>query len=146
VNPFDRFNSKVQKADDCWLWIGAKKPTGYGNFYMRGKYETAHRASWLLFRGEIALGLYVMHKCDTPSCVNPSHLSLGTPKENQEDMYRKGRDRHGRITDEQCAAIIALRSSGKKLREIADIYRCSQANVSLIARGLSHVRTVRQAA
>ena len=46
-----------------------------------------------MFKGEIPEGLPVMHSCDTPRCCNPDHLSLGTSKDNSDDMVAKGRHR-----------------------------------------------------
>ena len=141
-----RFVEKIHACRDgdlCWLWIGAKKPSGYGNFYMLGRYETAHRASWLLFKGPIPAGRYVMHKCDNPPCVNPAHLSVGTPKANQDDCRAKGRTRKRTyISDEHCLEIIDLRRSGVPLKRLAETYLCSEAQVSLIARGLSRAGVV----
>jgi hypothetical protein len=63
---------------------------------LNGKIDGAHRASYRLYLGEIPDGMFVMHSCDNPVCVNPSHLSLGTPMDNTRDMIRKGRDIEGR--------------------------------------------------
>jgi hypothetical protein len=75
----------------CWLWLGATSPSGYGNIYAFGSSLRAHRASWVIFRGAIPAGMHVLHKCDTPSCVNPDHLFLGSHADNMADKVRKGR-------------------------------------------------------
>lgn len=79
----------------CWLWVGRTTKDGYGLLAggRRGKSLRAHRAMYQATRGPIPAGLFVCHKCDTPSCVNPDHLFLGTPKDNVIDMFRKGRAR-----------------------------------------------------
>jgi len=90
-----RFLALVKKSEGCWLWIGAQRK-GYGNFWFRGGPVSAHRVAWILTRGEIpdgegAHGTCVLHRCDTPLCVRPSHLRLGTQFQNMRDMAEKGR-------------------------------------------------------
>ncbi len=91
---YKRFISKVEKTDTCWLWRGHTngvygKIRGIGGRDSRSLF--AHRVSYELFVGKIPYGKIIMHKCDNPICVNPSHLSVGTHKENTIDMIAKGR-------------------------------------------------------
>lgn len=92
---FWRFVDK-RASNECWNWIGTKL-NGYGRFSIGSKEsgsDGAHRISWRMHNNaEIPDGMVVMHSCDNPSCVNPSHLSLGTYKENTADMIAKGRKR-----------------------------------------------------
>lgn len=92
-----RFWSKVNKGlrpDDCWIWT-AGKSNGYGIFRVGdNKTISAHRYSYILHNGKEPGSLFVCHRCDNPSCVNPDHLFLGTQGDNIQDMIDKGRFRH----------------------------------------------------
>jgi hypothetical protein len=96
-DPETRFRrSCIKQSNGCWLWHTSPKIRRYASFWINGAREQAHRASWLLFRGPIPDGLHVLHKCDTPLCVNPEHLFVGTHADNMADMKSKGRARSGR--------------------------------------------------
>ncbi len=89
----ERFESKYVKAPSgCWLWQACKDSDGYGYLQVAGKSLGAHRVSWKLINGSVPEGLYVLHSCDTPSCVNPDHLFVGTNTDNMRDKVKKGRD------------------------------------------------------
>ena len=75
----------------CWLWQGARSSKGYGSVRYSGRAIGAHRLSWLLHKGPIPDGLHVLHSCDTPACLNPEHLFLGSNQDNVTDKIAKGR-------------------------------------------------------
>lgn len=95
----DRFNGKfyIDSNTGCWEWKKGKYPSGYGKFKIRKGCELietyAHRASYMIYIGELEKGLVVCHRCDNKSCVNPFHLFKGTYKDNTEDAQKKGRVR-----------------------------------------------------
>lgn len=89
----NRFWSKMQtaRAEECWIWTGAKYHFGHGCCVICGKRYTAHRIAWLLRGNTIPPGMCVLHRCDNPPCCNPDHCFIGTRGENTLDMIRKGR-------------------------------------------------------
>jgi hypothetical protein len=91
--PEVRFWEKVEKGDGCWLWTAATNQQGYGRFSVDrvGTLWLAHHFAWVLAYGDIPDGLWVLHHCDTPACVRPDHLWLGTVTDNVRDMIAKGR-------------------------------------------------------
>jgi hypothetical protein len=150
----DRFWLKVEKTSHCWEWTGYLNPRGYGNFNCSAgrpsKTILSHRFSWIVTNGPIPIGLGVLHRCDNPKCVNPSHLFLGTQKDNSLDMVQKGRhplnkmgylptgkDHHHyqkghKITREQAYQIRAMQAPQK---EIAALFGVDQSLVSMIRAG-----------
>lgn len=79
----ERFWPKVEKAEWCWVWKGAKTRDGYGIFWFQRRLVPAHRASYLMFRGIIPDGLQIDHLCRNRACVNPDHLEVVSPRTNQ---------------------------------------------------------------
>jgi len=124
----------------CWLWDGAVSDKGYGNIKISGNVAKAHRISYECFVGFIPTGSLVCHKCDTPLCVNPDHLFIGTSKDNSDDKINKGRDnkasgsRHGRakLTEAQ---VIDIRASKLPHRKIAAQYGVARSTIWNILNG-----------
>lgn len=91
----ERIRSKilVDEETGCWLWRGACDTSGYGLVRYEGPLHKAHRLVYTLLVGPIARGMRMCHHCDTPPCVNPTHLFQGTAADNAHDRDRKGRQR-----------------------------------------------------
>ena len=84
-------NSCINENTGCWIWEKRTNPDGYGEMWYGDNSERCHRVSAIVFLGEDIKGKVVMHMCDTPACVNPDHLKVGTQTENIKDMDAKGR-------------------------------------------------------
>ena len=164
-----RFWSKVNKdgpapahaphLGPCWLWTDApKRRSGYGRLLVAGRVLPAHRIAWRLHRGPIPEGLGVLHRCDTPLCVNPSHLFLGTNADNTHDAQAKGRlaagDRHlwrrqperhpmrvrpelKKLREEEVRVMRGLRGEGATYAEIAEHFGANVRTVTAAVRGIS---------
>jgi len=88
-----RFWAKVSVKGDneCWEWMAGKDKDGYGRFRYGRQKARSNKVAWIIANGPIPEGLWVLHHCDNPSCVNPKHLYLGTNKENCRDRAERGR-------------------------------------------------------
>lgn len=125
---------KIGHALECWPWLASTKGKGYGQFWIDGKPQRAHRVSWRLTKGPIPKGKQVLHRCDNRLCVNPGHLFLGTNAVNAADMARKNRHGSSKLTDSQVAEIVA---SNALPRFLARQYGISINHVYRIKRGIS---------
>jgi hypothetical protein len=151
-----RLLEKIVKdsSTGCWNWTASKNLQGYGRIWANGKTRFAHRLSYELNREPSlpgSAGLNVCHRCDNPSCINPSHLFLGTAAENSSDMTAKNRQArgeaitknrfhpagsaHGRakLTDADVLAIRAI--EGMSVRKIAKRYGVGPSQICRIRLG-----------
>ena len=138
-----RFDSRfVVMETGCWEWTGSKSLYGYGAILLaRGHLVSAHRASWILYKGPIPDKLCVLHKCDNPPCVNPEHLFLGTRAENNRDKAEKMRSNLGersplaKLTNAQAVEIFALRDTSLSQQEVGDRFGVSKTAIRHIWSG-----------
>ena len=144
----------VQKTESCWLWTGCKDRRGYGQTTSNRKHAAAHRVSYEATYGPIPPGLFVCHKCDVPSCVNPEHLFLGTAADNAADRVSKGRSVvgekvRGAILDS--ASVISLLDdvrNGMRMPAAAKKYGVAYGTVYAIVTGVNwkHIPRSQEAA
>lgn len=144
-----RFWNRVVKLDGgCCEWTGAKIPDGYGSLQVCYKHTLAHRFSYEITIGPIPKGLYVLHKCDNPACVNPDHLFIGTQKDNVQDCISKGRFTRSDRRGEKCPTskltekdVIYIRQSNLLQRELAEHFGVTRQAIGDIRsrRNWSHV-------
>lgn len=137
-----RFNSFVEKTAGCWFWNGAKTRFGYGHFKYDQVFHLAHRWSYAHFVGDLSEDQCVLHSCDTPSCVRPDHLFLGTRLDNAKDRVVKGRSSHSgrRLSSTQAQEIRDLYAAGGLTQvEIATRFGVLPNAVSNIVNGRVHV-------
>lgn len=142
----ERFHQKYEVNESgCWIWTAGTRPNSKGVSYPRhwtddSKSIGAHRFSYELVHGSIPQGMYVCHKCDTPLCVNPDHLFVGSHKDNMRDMIEKkrsfvgrGEDKKGRakLTNEQADQI---RKMNMPYSKIAAMFGVSATTIGRIKR------------
>jgi hypothetical protein len=126
----ERFWSKVQRGEGCWLWTGATvgKDGEKRGVFNRGHGRTvgrAYRVAWELTNGPIPDGAWVLHGCDNGLCVRPDHLHLGDVATNAREMVERGRSARGerhsqtRLTDDTVRAMRARFDAGARILDVA---------------------------
>lgn len=151
----ERFEDKVfpDPNTGCFLW-GGSYAGRYGVLKLGRKgegQESAHRISYKLYKDKnIPDGMYICHKCDNPSCVNPDHLFLASPKDNSNDMVRKNRqyrpigikNKLAKLNEDKIRQIRLEFNSGSTITQLSNKYKVSRSTIKPIVsgRGWIHVR------
>ena len=125
----------------CWLWSGKVCPQGYGTYTHNRVTYKAHRLVYETFERAIPAGKILCHHCDVPGCVRPSHMFIGSHKDNADDRDRKGRGEPSikrgsangasKLTEEE---VIAIYTSTERQVDLAERYGVRQPMISVIKR------------
>ena len=141
-----RFWAKVDRGpeDACWLWQGSRDPRGYGQLTISRISRTplkAHRVAYALTHGAVPAGACILHACDEPQCVNPSHLRAGTQRENFPEAIQKKRWRAPgpRLTPARREALLTAVAEGARQVDVARMFGVTEATVN------RHVANTKQA-
>jgi hypothetical protein len=134
-----RLLSKIVHVDSgCWIWTGQKSQKGYGVLQVQKnnkiKKYRAHRLSYELFKEPIPEGLYVCHSCDTPACINPAHLWVGTVQENNADKVNKSRT-SAKLNKEQVVEIKKMLAEGHSKYQLGKMYGVHPRTIFDIKKG-----------
>lgn len=149
---YERFWARVNKhgvtpthvtgLGECWEWTGDSTESGYGVYTLGGVRQRTHRITWMWENGPIPEGMFVLHKCDNPSCVRVSHLFLGDHKSNMADARSKGRMNRGsshgmaKLTEDVVLTIREMyRNQRPTYRELAEAFGVTDRMIGLIVRG-----------
>jgi hypothetical protein len=138
-----KFWSLVDKSGECWNWTAAVDKNGYGQFSIEQKMRKTHRVSYVLTKGEIGDRMCVLHSCDNPRCVNPSHLRQGTQADNALDRVQRGRQCCGasvpgsKLTVEDVRSLRNDRAAGMSFRKLGKKYGINTTTAFYIAKGRS---------
>lgn len=135
----------IGAENDCWIWTGGKFRGGYGCAWNGERQVSAHRLSWTIHHGAEPGELDVLHRCDNPPCVNPTHLFLGTDTDNMRDMTAKGRNRpqslvgtanpSAKLTEALVLQIRHRVATGELRQDVAAELGVSHARVSSVCLG-----------
>lgn len=144
--------ANVCREGDCWLWLGAVTTAGYGTVSYKGTQWDAHRLSYTFAHGPIPTGLDVRHACDTPRCIAPLHLSVGTHQDNMDDMVSRRRSNFGerhhasRLTWAIVDEIRTRVAAGETQTALAREFGVTFQQVSKIVRGQNWKRELAETA
>lgn len=133
----ERYNRQIRKTATCWLWTGDKDTHGYGVFIQRRnpkKRIAAHRYALL---GATKSTLYVLHRCDTPLCVNPEHLYLGTHSRNVLDTIDRGQHNKSKLLPNVVLKIREEYANGKSIPQLAQEHGVCHSSAWKIVRRLT---------
>lgn len=134
----------INAETGCWEFTGCVQSNGYARLTYQRKTQGAHRWSYIAFIGAIPDNTDVCHKCDNRKCVNPSHLFLGSRKENMQDAVSKNRQAKGFdlpqtvLSEQDKLKVLELARSGMKRKDIAPLFGVCRQHIGqiCIANGL----------
>jgi len=145
IDHMERFMRHVNRpidVNECWNWTGYISKSGYGRFKLNEKYDIAHRAAYILWKGDIPPKMVVRHTCRN-KCVNPAHLQIGTTADNQRDRIRDGtdpigsRNNNSKLTENDIHEIRRRHANGETFASIGRSFGVWYTTIVSICKGLT---------
>jgi hypothetical protein len=145
----ERFLSRVKWVGECLEWQAGLHKSGYGHIRYGRRMVMAHRFSYIIHKGPIEPGLFILHSCDNKKCVNPAHLRQGTAKENTADAIERGQfkvshtihppeiNKNRRLNRPDVIVIRRRLKAGETVQSVADSYGVGHMTISDIKRGVT---------
>ena len=138
----EKLAALTAKSEGCWLWTGYTQPNGYGWVNVGGLKVAAHRAALLAEGMAVPAGMDVCHHCDVRNCVRPSHLYVGSRRQNMADCTQRRRHNKptgaqhwcAKLSDDAVRTIRTRRAAGEPHAAIAADFNISAATSSRVAR------------
>lgn len=139
-----RLMKNVNVTSSCWLWTGAIDSSGYGLISFKRRCVRVHRLLFRIFNGSIKHSICILHRCDTPRCVNPKHLFPGDRRDNSADCRSKSRTARGnkigvsKLNESQASEIITakLRKWDRRVGVFAKRFNVSTNTIRCVAKGI----------
>lgn len=131
-----------RSTSGCLEWTRGRDADGYAIWRIDGRARRLSRVLWAWLHGPIPPGLVVRHTCDNPPCLEPTHLLIGTHRDNVRDRVERGRsdDRRGdrcptaRLNWPQAREIRQRVAAGERHHVIAADFGVSRRLVGMIGR------------
>ncbi len=140
TTPEEFWNSvNISKDSECWEWLGCRASNGYGKVYYQKRTYTAHRIAYFVtFNIILPPTQCICHTCDNRICCNPSHLFVGSNKDNSYDMIKKQRQARGesqglsRLTADNVIYIRDMYSKGISMYALAKQLTVNKGTISAV--------------
>lgn len=139
---FQNFYRSITIKNGCWEFESEMNIQTYPSIEIgKRKSGSIHRVSYEIHKGEIPKGMVVRHLCHNSRCCRPSHLEIGTQKQNIQDSVVEDRQAKGskngnsKLQENHVVEIKKMMKLGFSNLEISEKFNVSSVQINNIRRG-----------